>query len=267
MEQYGTLEQIAGMIGEVVKIPIDPELKYFSKLMMLYHPDRGSYHRMEIEKLLRQNDYSGLRSYRHVLMLDRIEEIAKTLSCMEDIDYSPVYEWDWNVDGFHIVDYGDSEHFREDWDSAMHNDNGINFYEAFQLRMFGNFTTDFPAYYFEDIEEFELTQSGIDDLNGIQYCIHAKVIDLSGNSISDLSYMWELSLLEELNLSDNRLEVIDSLSNLQNLRSINLSDNNISDVSPLFRLNRLQYAELAGNRISRTQIRELEKMGITVVAD
>ncbi|MBN2480163.1 MAG: leucine-rich repeat domain-containing protein [Bacteroidales bacterium] len=267
MEQFGTLEHITGMIGESVNITIDPELKYFSKLMMLYHPDRGPYHRMEINRLSSQNDYDGLMNYKHILLLDRIEEMAKTLSCMEDIDYSPVYEWDLNADGFHIVDYDTSATFREEKDFTAHCNSGVNFYEAFQLRMFGSTTTDFPVYYLEDIEEFELAQSGIDDLSGIQYCIHARTMDLSGNAISDISYIWELSMLEDLNLSDNRLEMIDGLSNLQNLRSINLSDNDITDVSPLMRLNKLEYAELSGNRITRKQIRSLEALGITVVSD
>ena len=31
-----------------------------------------------------------------------------------------------------------------------------------------------PAYYLEDIEDLELSQSGIDDLDGIQYCVPDK---------------------------------------------------------------------------------------------
>lgn len=266
-EQFGTLEHIIGMISDTVEISMDPGLKYFSKLMKLYHPDRGPYHRAEINRLKSLNDYDGLLHYSHILMLEKIEEIAKTLSGIEDMDYSPIYEWDWDTNGFHIVEYGTLTVNREQRDSGIQGSEQISFYEAYQLRMFGNVTTGFPLYYFEDIEDFELSQSGINDLNGIQYCIHAKTINLSGNSISDISYLWELLFLEDLNLSDNKLELIDSLANLQNLRHVNLSDNDISDISPLMRLNKLEYAELSGNRISTEQIRELEEMGIAVISD
>jgi Leucine-rich repeat (LRR) protein len=235
--------------------------------MMLYHPDRGQYHRTEIERLMEENDHDGLLLYSHILLLERIEEIASSLSSAGDIDYSPVYEWDWDADGFHIVEDRASAYNIEKSDDSARSSQGVNFYEAFQLRMFGNTSTGFPLYYFEDLEELELAQSGIDDLNGIQYCIHAKVIDLSCNAISDISDMWELSQLEDLNLSDNRLELIDCLSNLQNLRNINLSDNHIADISPLLLLKKLEYVELSGNRISRSQIRKLEEKGITVLSD
>ncbi len=266
-EQFGTLEHIVGMISETVEISVDPGLRYFSRLMKLYHPDRGQYHRAEIDRLYKLHNYDGLLQYSHILMLEKIEEIAKTFSGIEDMDYSPIYEWDWNTDGFHIVEYGTSNVIREQRDSEMQSSEQISFYEAFQLRMFGNVTTGFPLYYFEDIEDFELSQSGVNDLNGIQYCIHAKTIGLSGNSISDISYLWELLFLEDLNLSDNKLELIDSLANLQNLRHVNLSDNDISDISPLMRLNKLEYAELSGNRITKAQIRKLEEMGIVVISD
>lgn len=266
-EQFGTLEQIAGLVGETVEMVIDPDLKYFSKLMMLYHPDRGHYHRKEIERLAAKDDRDGLLSYSHVLLLERIEEIAVNLSCLEDIDYSPVYEWDWDTDGFHIVGDITANHIREKGGRSFQRKRGISFYEAFQLRMLGNTSSQLPAYYFGEIEELELSQSGIDDLNGIQYCIQARSIDLSSNVISDISDMWELSELEDLDLSDNKLELIDCLSNLQNLRIVKLSGNRISDISALLHLNKLEYLEIGGNRVSRSQICALEEKGVAVVSD
>ncbi|NJK86240.1 MAG: hypothetical protein HC906_09970 [Bacteroidales bacterium] len=84
-QQFSTLGQIAEIIQDSVKITIDAEGKYFSKLMMLYHPDRGDYHRLEIDRLAKENNYDGLLNYSHILLLSRIDEIASTLESEEDI--------------------------------------------------------------------------------------------------------------------------------------------------------------------------------------
>jgi hypothetical protein len=263
-QQFGTLRQIAEMISETIDIVIDPEAKYFSKLMMLYHPDRGDFHRNEIEKLAAKNDHDSLLGYAHILLLGRIEEIATTMANYEDIDYSPVYTWDFNTDGFTIIN---------DQDTALsekkHNPGKINsrltFYDAIKIRMYGKTTVGFPPHYLEDLEEFELAQSSINDLDGVQYCIHAITMDLSGNAISDISLLWGLTLLEELNLADNKLEDIDYLANLRNLRTLYLSNNAVKDVTSLFNLNKLEYIDLSGSKVPNTQVKELEELGVTVI--
>jgi len=262
-EQFGTLRQIAEMISESVEILIDAEGKYFSRLMMLYHPDRGDFHRNEIDRLAANNDYEGLLGYTHILTLSRIEEIAATLTSYEDIDYSPVYEWDVNLEGFTIINLGESGH-TEQKRQRRAGKRGCTFYNAIKIRMYGKTTVGFPPHYLEDQEEFELSQSGINDLDGVQYCIHATTMDLSDNAISDISLLWGLKLLENLNLSDNRIEDIDSLANLRNLKTLNLSNNAIRDVSVLLNLNKLEYVELTGTRVSPDQIHELEETGIKV---
>jgi hypothetical protein len=263
-QQFGTLRQIAEMISEYVEINIDPQNRYFSKLMMMYHPDRGDFHRNEIDKLAANKDYDGLLSYSHIIMLGQIEEIAATLTSYEDIDYSPVYEWDFNLDGFNIV----SNHDVIDPEMKQGRKNktkGLSFYNAVKLRMYGNTRVEFPPYYLEDIEELELSQSDISDLDGVQYCIHVAVMDLSGNSISDISLLWGLTALKELNLADNQLEEIDTLSNLRNLRILDLSNNAIKDISSLYNLDKLEYVELTDSRVTGKQIKELEELGITVI--
>jgi Leucine-rich repeat (LRR) protein len=262
-QQFGTLRQIAEMISESVEFTIDPGTKYFSKLMMLYHPDRGDFHRNEIEKLAAKNDYDGLLGYAHILLLGRIEEIASTLSSFEDIDYSPVYEWDVNADGFNIV--ADSDPIRPEKQQQFKKRRYYNFYDAVKIRMYGNTKMEFPSHYLEDFDEFELAQSDINDLDGIQYCVHASSMDLSGNAINDISLLWGLTLLEELNLADNQLEDIDSLANLRNLKTVNLSNNGIKDISPLLKLSKLEFVDLSGLKIPHGQLSELEELGITVV--
>jgi Leucine-rich repeat (LRR) protein len=262
-KQFGTLKQIASMISETMDFTIDPEARYFPKLMMLYHPDRGDFHRNEINRLAAANDYDGLLTFSHILLLNRIEEIAVTLTSYEDIDYSPVYEWDINADGFTIVN-DQPDYAQEKTTKRSNTHSHLNFYDAVKIRMYGKTRIEFPTWYLENQEEFELSGSDISDLEGIQYCIHVKILDLSGNLIHDICPLWPLTLLEEVNLADNKLEDIDTLSHLSNLRIVDLSNNAIRDISPLMDLGRLEYVDLTGTRVPVKQIAELEELGVTV---
>jgi hypothetical protein len=263
-KNFGTLSKIAEMINETVAIDIDPEARYFPKLMMLYHPDRGNFHRKEIGRLAAESDRNGLDSYTHIFSLGCIEEIAATLASVEDIDYSPVYEWDINTDDFIILSH-DETPTHDQCFAKERKSRGVSFYNAVKIRMYGNTRTEFPHHYLEDIDEIELSQSGIDDLDGVQYCIHAISIDLSGNRIEDISWLWGLLLLEEINLSDNKITDIDTLSNLKNIRTLYLYNNSIQDISPLLSLDKLEYVDISGTRVPADQIRELTELGINVV--
>jgi Leucine-rich repeat (LRR) protein len=264
-QQFGTLRQITEMICESVSINIDPDGKYFSKLMMLYHPDRGNFHRSEIDRLADVNDHHGLLNYAHILKLARIEEIASTLTSYEDIDYSPVYEWDINLEDFSIINAAEPQK-RFKYDRPSIHNKGYTFYESIEMRMYGKTSVGFPVYYLEDMDEFELSQSGIIDLDGIQYCKHAVVMDLSDNAINDISLLWDLTKIKELNLSDNSIEEIETLENLRDLSSLNLSNNPVKDISCLLQLPKLEYCELTGTRVSASQINALENAGVTVIS-
>jgi hypothetical protein len=261
-QQYSILQKIAEIIGDFVNININDEGKGFSKLMMLYHPDRADYHINEINRLLGQANFDGLLEYSHILKLERIEEIANTLDSFEDIDYSPVYDWDFNAQGFRIVTDNDPETDDTSENSSRHR--GYTFYDAIKIREYGHINIEYPHYYLEDMDEYELSSSEINDLDGVQFCIHAKTIDLSDNRITDLTPLIGLKSLEELNLSDNEIGYIDVLGHLPNLKSINLANNTIDDISPLFELEKLEYADVSGNKVSMSQINQLIEMGITV---
>ena len=255
-KQFSILQKIAEIIEDFFEIEISSNGKGFSKLIKLYHPDRLNYYLNEINLLFERNNYDELLSYSHILKLERIEEISNSLNSYEDIDYSPVYDWDINTDGYSIIN--ETEKSRK-----VHTKNiGYNFYDAVKIRQYGNTDTEFPSYYLEDIEDFELSSSDINDLDGIQYCKHVIALDLSDNSISELELLESLGLLEELNLSDNKIENIDSISYLVNLKRLYISNNNITDISSLLELDNLDYVELSGNKVSDKQIAELVSLGV-----
>jgi hypothetical protein len=263
-KQFGTLGKITEMISETVSIDIDPEARFFPKLMMLYHPDRGNYHRQEIGRLAAENNKGGLDSYTHIFALSRIEEISSLIASYEDIDYSPVYEWDIHSEGFIIIN--DEGKSRQEKNYSKHKrHSGTSFYCAVKLRMYGSSRIELPPHYLEDIDEFELSQSGIDDLDGVQYCTHAVIMDLSYNQIEDISLLWGLAMLEEINLSDNRIADIDTLSNLKNIRTLYLAGNLIRDISPLLFMEKLEYLDISGIKVPADQVKKLTELGVTVI--
>ena len=261
-QKYSVLQKISEIISDYVDIKITDEGKGFSKFMMLYHPDRAGYHIKEINRLTEQNNFDALLEYSHILKLERIEEIAASLNSYEDIDYAPVYDWDINTEGFSIVD--DSQ--QDEYVKIKTNTKliGYSFYDAIKIREYGDTEVEYPSFYLEDIEEFELSSSDIIDLDGVQYCINAKIIDVSDNRITDLMPFIGLRNLEELNLSDNQIGYIDVLSSLKSLKIVRLSNNYIEDISPLFELGKLEYVELSGNKVDIEQINKLTELGITV---
>jgi Leucine-rich repeat (LRR) protein len=180
----------------------------------------------------------------------------------EDIDYAPVYEWDIETEGFSVVtDSQPVQIIKTKTNTAL---TGYAFYDAIKIREYGHTDIEYPSFYLEDIEEFELSSSDINDLDGVQFCTNARTIDLSNNRISDLTLLNGLTNLEELDLSDNQVGYIDGLSNLISLKSVLLSNNYIEDISPLFELRNLEYADLSGNKIDNEQMDMLRESGVTV---
>ncbi len=261
-QQFGSLQKIAEIISDFVPIEIDENGKGFSKLMLLYHPDRGELHRSKIENLAATGNFDELLGYSHILKLERLEEISAVIESFEDIDYSPVYAWDFDSEGFTVK--SDSGQKRNNGNLNTRKNKLVTFYEAVKIRQYGHTKISFPSYYLEDIDEFEMASSDISDLDGIQYCIHAVNVDLSDNFIDDLRHLENLGLIEMLNLSDNRIENIDPIEYLTKLRELNLANNQIQDISPLFSLDNLEFVDLTGNPVPPVQIKKLRELVTTV---
>ena len=91
---------------------------------------------------------------------------------------------------------------------------------------------------------------GISNLTGLEFATNLAHLDLSDNSISDISPLAGLTKLEALWLSGNRISDLSSLVSNTSLAHLDLSDNSISDISPLAGLTKLKALWLSGNRIS-----------------
>jgi hypothetical protein len=260
-KEFGKLNVISGMLSEWVEIAIEPDGKGFAKIVSLYHPDRGEFYRNLIEAAAKQEDATTLARFEHILVIQDIEEITANIESFEDIDYYPEYGWDVKDTGF---SYFQDKKKRPRNGKQKARSGGYSFYEAMQVRQYGHTDTTFPTYYLEDMDEIELSESEIDDLDGVQYCIHTVTLDLSFNRIYDLSPLTSLGSLQELNLSNNQIEYIDDISNLQQLKSIDLSNNSIGDILPLMEIETLEFADLTGNKIPLSQIEGLRDLGVMV---
>ena len=270
-QQFTVLQKISDIIRDYTDVRISNDGKGFSRFMMLYHPDRAMFHVTEINKLAAENNYDDLLKYAHILKLESINEIAATIDSFDDIDYSPVYDWDMSDladEGFRIFDLNDlSERGNDPAERVkpgMVHESSCSFFDALKIRDFGDPEADFPLDYLEEMEELEMSSFGINELDGIQFCIHVRTIDLSNNMISDLFPLMGLKEIEDLDLSDNEIGFIDDIGNLKRLKSVILANNYIEDISPLFELDDLEYVDLAGNKIDPGQIDTLFEMGVTV---
>jgi hypothetical protein len=264
-KQFGSIRSISKIVSEFVTIDDEKINKCFSKLIMLYHPDKGEFYRNEIEKKLLAGDRDGLEQYTHILLIQDIENVTISVVEIEDIDYSPEYEYDSNEDGVNYFSDTDSRFSEKDSFDTFYGTDENTFYNALKIKIYGNIEIEFPSYYLEDMEEVEMADCQIESLEGIEFCIHTITADLSGNRITDISELWNLNSLEELYLANNQIGYIDTLSNLLNLRVIDLSNNEIDDISPLFELENLEFINVAGNKIPKEQIIELNKEGRIVI--
>ncbi|MEO9482454.1 MAG: leucine-rich repeat domain-containing protein [Ekhidna sp.] len=257
-KNYSKIREIIKRISEFIPIDDEKDAKSFSKLMMLYHPDKGEQSRKLIQTLYKKNDFENLQKHSHILLLSDIDNIAAA-EIDENIGFEPEYTWDTNAnDGFSFTDSsGETDLENESTDIQSER----SFYNLVKLREYGTLDIEFPPYYLHDFEEFEMAHSGLESLEGVEHCIHMRILDVSDNSISDIGRLWDLQSLEELYLANNQIGYIDTLDNLIKLKVLDLSGNQINDITPLLSLPHLEYVNLIGNPITINQIELLKNKG------
>ena len=265
-KNYVKIREIANKVSKYVPIDEEKDAKCFSKLIMLYHPDRGEQFRKTIQQLYEKNDIDNLNKYSHILLITNIDNITVTI-IDENVDFKPEYVWDTDVnEGFRYTDSEEENEFTDSSESSFETvDFEKSFYNLIKIREYGNVDIEFPSYYLEDFEEFEMAYSGLESLDGVEHCIQIKILDVSNNVLSELDNLWNLENLEELYLANNQIGSIDSLSNLIKLRVVDLSGNQIDDISPLLELEQLEYVNLIGNPVPDSQIDLLENKGVIVM--
>lgn len=263
-KNYNKIRGIANKVSRYTPIDEENDAKCFSKLIRLYHPDKGELLRKHLQDLYKQNDFESLKSYSHIFLMENIDAISSIASIDKNVDYHPEYTYDANEnDGFSYEDdYGEKDAYAE----FETEDFERSFYNMIKMREYGTIAVEFPSYYLEDFEDFEMAESELESLDGIEHCIHIKILNVSDNLLTDISNLWDLVSLEELYLANNQIGYIDTLSNLINLKVLDISNNQIDDITPLLKLEHLEYVNLVGNKIPYSQIELLNKKGILVIS-
>ena len=265
--QFGLIREISNDISTFVNCDTEKINKCFSKLVMLYHPDKGSLYRKNIKINFHSGKHKNQHQLSHILLIEYIKDLPDEITISNDIDYSPEYGWEENLDGYTYFTDQDLRHSEDNDFNFETRSEIISFLNAIKRKTFGNAEVEIPTFYLENFEEIEIADYEINKLEGIELCRHVKRIDLSGNNIIELSELRSLTKLEEIYLADNKIISIISLSNLKNLKILDISNNQVSDCSSLFNLNKLEYVNLSGNKIAVEQLKILQKQGCIVISN
>lgn len=263
-KKFDALRAIQKVVNEYT--PCNEEMinKVFSRLIMLYHPDRLSQNREQLDRAFREGDFEALYSMSHILTVQNLEpDHAVLSSVITEEDLAEEFGWDESADGYSYFMADDEIEPEEDLAPGMER---RTFLSVLKRRVYGNLNVDFPMYLLEDLEEIEMADYELEDLDGISACRFARAVDLSNNNLTDISELEELRQVERLYLSNNQIGLIDALYNLPVLQVLDISFNDVDDLSPLFELNYLSYLNVMGNRVPSWQLEKLQLKGITVVA-
>jgi len=109
------------------------------------------------------------------------------------------------------------------------------------------------------IKNFQISNSGIKDLTGIESLTNLVYLNLSWSPLEDISQLTQLTNLTTLKLYNNKISDLSPLSRLINLENLWLSNNKISDISVLKGLTKLKLLDLRHNLISEGDKEELKK--------
>ncbi|MCK5691206.1 MAG: leucine-rich repeat domain-containing protein [Bacteroidales bacterium] len=261
-KKHDALRAIQKVVNEYTPSNEEKINKVFSRLIMLYHPDRLTQNLKQLEQAYQGGDFETLYSMSHILTVQNLEpEHVLLSSVLTEEDLAEEFGWDEGADGY--------SYFMAEEESEEEEDAGLerrSFLSVLKRRVYGNLNVDFPMYLLEDLEEIEMADYELEDLYGISACHYARAVDLSNNNLTDISELGELRQVERLYLSNNQIGLIDALYNLSVLQVLDISFNDVDDISPLFELNYLSYLNVMGNRIPAWQLEKLQLQGITIVA-
>lgn len=116
--------------------------------------------------------------------------------------------------------------------------------------------------------ELSLPGQGIVDISAMMKLHQLETVDLSGNFISNIYVLQDAECrfsIRSLDLSNNSISDITPLSMLMNIEELDLSYNSINSELPLMRLYSLQTLNLTGNPLSEEQVELLRKTLVDTV--
>ena len=231
--------------------------KTFYSLIRMIHPDRLSAITADYKQARAESDLEKLGKIKQLLEVRRQAESVR----QNRFEYQHTETWEAPSDSDFFDDHdADAELFEED-----RADSG--FIEAVKDVIFGNHDFHIEPADLRQIDgSLDIAYCGLEELDGIEYCINIRVLNITGNDISNLWDLQELAQLEELYASGNAIREIEMLAGLENLEILELFDNDIEDLTPLLGMNNLKFVDLRKNPLqSKGVIDELEASGVVVL--
>lgn len=268
-KQNEALIKIADSLSGHVSISADKKNfrigKYFTKLVILYHPDKLTSYRKIINNAVNESNLEGLTGLNHIFITTNILNDYKSTSVESGGKSAYYYDHDFEPDPVLYPDMNnmifDLEILEEDPSSENRTqivkEDLDNLIDEFNNSEYCSFFELYSKIGLSDKLKVEMSSVGMKNLNGIEDFSELIFLDLSGNKLKDITVLWYSSKLEELYLAYNQIYSVTSLCNLRHLRILDLADNKIDDISDLYDLPSLEFVNLINNPVHEDQIDRL----------
>jgi len=283
-KNYTTLKNIAHSIAEYTGLNAKDDTvnlsRYFSKLIIMYHPDKiNSYHKT-IHQALAQADAKILKPLNHIFITtDLIANYSRSVASQsekrayyQEDNFVPDPELyadlnnyvfdiseleDANAPDSTDSEFGDFYDFDElDEQDSLDIDRELDNFYNFEGKSFSEI---YSGYKYPDKSKISMINQNLNSLEGIEKLTALTHLDLSRNQLNDIYHLCVLDKLEELCLSDNNIYNLFPLCTLKSLRVLDLASNQIDDISHLYKLQNLEFVNLIGNPLSDAQVDKLKK--------
>jgi hypothetical protein len=239
--------------------------RMFSSLIQKYHPDKHSLIMKEISSAYESCDGERLSLLKKSFLFGDAPRMTVRVTD-EIVERDESY-------GYAEDDFGYDERPREEEPSEREYDretevsSDATFYEALNREFLGNNDIVIDESDLRNLDgDLDLSDCGIADLSGAEYCVYLSGLNLSCNRIRSIERLSNMVHLRWLFLADNEIELVSALSHLTDIEELDLSGNSIEEVSVLLSLGRLSYCNLMNNPIrDMSVIRRLEERGVIVI--
>lgn len=245
--------------------------KLFMRLIRVYHPDRIVHFLERIEACLESGDGQGLAELKALLAPAR--EKAARVSARQDEAYpAEPEEYGYGEDDFGYSEGSwsgaEDETGYQDYEDGLAEDEGpIDIIEAIKRAYLGNIDA-FPSPLELSMMEgdLDLSDCGIDNLDGAEHLRCVSALNLSGNSIQNVEPLSHMGAMEFLDLSHNLIEDADFLAACESLVELDISYNDIEDFAFLDGMENLRCVNVLGNpRMDAALASRLAAKGVIVI--
>ncbi len=268
--EYQAIVSIANRIKILIGMEENRINRIFSRLIMLYHPDKLNFYLQDIQRLYASGNSSVLFRYSHIfILLDQEEDVFNTPLLDFDDLFPDGQQWGYDEeDLIYFTNLETSEHFdgetQDEW--GGYQTISKDFFSALKRKEYGGLQNNMQYYHLEELDgKLNLADYEIDDLTGVEFCKNISSLDLSDNNIMDLTKLHSLKQLTELYLSNNNIDEIGILYKLEGLKILDLSGNQVEDIRSLYHLDNLEYLNITGNPVPIDQLEELSGKGVIIV--